>query len=195
MSCGWSCCFRIIVSATCGVFSTHCSSSKAPVATASSEREMSSHLVGKLRGLSSWEPQSRIRPNSHMVRPAVRLPWQRHKNRYGPRDRLVLTKWFPALSILSRNSCAIFCFSSRCCFASHSERGLRLPFKIHTVSPTIVVGRNCSFTCTETLLFWFDVFWGLCCRHCPHPRPTKKTVTMWVVTLFFFQWFVIWSHK
>ena len=96
------------------------------------------------------KPPSRIRPNSHMVRPAVRLRWQRHKNRYGPRDRLVLTKWFPALSILSRTSCAIFWYSSRCCFASHSERGLRLPFKIHTVCITSNSNncgwkRNCSF--------------------------------------------------
>lgn len=106
------------------------------------------------------KPPSRIRPNSHMVRPAVRLRWQRHKNRYGPRDRLVLTKWFPALSILSRTSCAIFWYSSRCCFASHSERGLRLPFKIHTVCITSNSNncgwkRNCSFFLAfETLLFW-----------------------------------------
>lgn len=131
-----------------------------------------------------------------MVRPAVRLRWQRHKNRYGPRDRLVLTKWFPALSILSRNSWAIFWYSSRCCFASHSERGLRLPFKIHTVCIT-----SNSNNCGWTQLFvhiWKPSVLEKCFLEAfavdtVHIRgQQKKTVTMSVVSRhpIFFQWFV-----
>ena len=99
------------------------------MATASSEREMSSHPVGKPKGLSSLEPPSRIRPNSRMVRPALRLRWQRHKNRYGaprgtgscgPND-FVCFQYFPEI--------VLECFDivpgcSRCCFSCHSARGL-----------------------------------------------------------------------
>lgn len=76
-----------IVSATCGVFSTHCSSSKAPVATASSEREMSSHLVGKLRGLSSWEtavPHSAEQPHGSASSEASVAKTQKQVRAPGP---------------------------------------------------------------------------------------------------------------